>query len=86
MTYYYVWFSCFTIVAYLIATDESVARFVVLLTKIAKFQYEKTKWWILYNPANPVVKYIIWRRSMEIAKQLQSEFIKEDLNGKNDQN
>ena len=45
-----------------------------MLTQLAKVQYEKTKWWILHNPANPIVKYLMWRRSMELAEELMKEF------------
>lgn len=84
MTYYYVWFAFFAILAYFISTDNSIATFVVLLSKIARVQYEKAKWWVLYNPGNPVVKYMMWRRAMKMAKELQNEFMKENSNGKND--
>jgi hypothetical protein len=63
-------------VGYLIATDESVAYAVVLVSKIVKFQYEKTKWWVLHNPANPVVKWLMWRRALRLAKELEKEFKK----------
>jgi hypothetical protein len=80
MTYYYVWFAFFAILAYFIATDNSIATFVVLLSKIARVQYEKAKWWVLHNPGNPVVKYMMWRRAMKMAKELEKEF---NLNSKN---
>jgi hypothetical protein len=76
MTSYYFWFGIFMFVGYLIATDDSVAYAVVLVSKIVKFQYEKTKWWILHNPANPIVKYLIWRRALRLAKELEKEFKK----------
>jgi len=63
-------------VGYLIATDDSVAYAVVLVSKIVKFQYEKTKWWLLHNPANPVVKWFMWRRALKLAKELEKEFKK----------
>ncbi len=47
-----------------------------MLTQLARVQYEKVKWWTLHNPANPVVKYLMWRRAMKIAKELQKEFEK----------
>jgi hypothetical protein len=40
---------------------------------MVRVQYEKTKWWVLYNPANPIVKYLMWRRSMKLAKELVDE-------------
>lgn len=45
-----------------------------MLTQLVRVQYEKVKWWALHNPANPVIKYLIWRRSMKMAKELMREF------------
>jgi len=78
MTAYYFWFGIFVFVAYLIATDDSVAYAVTLVSKIMRFQYEKQKWWLFHNPRNPVVKWLMWRRSYKLAKELQKE-----LNQKN---
>jgi hypothetical protein len=76
MTSYYFWFGIFMFVGYLIVTDDSVAYAFTLVSKLIKFQYEKQKWWLFNNPANPVVKYLMWRRSLRIAKQLEKEFKK----------
>ena len=69
----YIYFIIFFCIAYLIITDQSVARGFYMLTQLAKVQYEKTKWWILHNPANPIVKYFMWRRAYRLAKELQQE-------------
>jgi len=61
-------------VAYLIATDDSVAYAVTLISKILKSEYEKRKWWLLHNPRNPIVKYLMWRRAYKLAKELEKEF------------
>jgi len=53
-----------------------VAYSVTLVSKLARFQYEKTKWWLLYNPANPIVKWLMWKNSLRIAKELEKEFKK----------
>ena len=74
MTAYYFWFGIFVFVAYLIATDNSVAYAVTLVSKIVRFQYEKQKWWLLNNPANPVVKWFMYRKSMKMAEELMKEF------------
>ena len=76
MSAYYFWFGIFTFLFYLVATDDSVAYAVTLVSKLVRFQYEKTKWWLLYNPANPIVKYLMWRRSLRIAKELEKKFNK----------
>ena len=70
----YIYFAIFFCIAYLIVTDQSVARAFYMLTQLAQVQYEKTKWWILHNPANPIVKYLIWRKSMKMAEELMKEF------------
>jgi hypothetical protein len=76
MTAYYFWFGIFIFVFYLVATDDSVAYAITLVSKILRFQYEKQKWWLLHNPANPIVKHLMWRRSLRIAKELEKEFKK----------
>jgi hypothetical protein len=58
----------------LIVTDQSVARGFYLLTQIVRVQYEKTKWWILHSPDNIIVKWLIHRKSMKMAKELMKEF------------
>ena len=70
----YIYFIIFFCIAYLIVTDQSVARGFYMLTQLARVQYEKAKWWILHNPANPIVKYLIWRRSIKLAEELMKEF------------
>ena len=70
----YVYFIIFFCIAYLIITDQSVAKGFYMLTQVARVQYEKTKWWILHNPTNPIVKYLMWRRAMKLAKELEKEF------------
>jgi hypothetical protein len=70
----YIYFVIFFCITYLIVTDQSVARAFYMLTQLAQVQYEKTKWWILHNPANPIVKYLIWRKSMKMAEELMKEF------------
>jgi hypothetical protein len=69
----YIYFVIFFCIGYLIVTDQSVARGFYLLTQIVRVQYEKTKWWILHNPANPIVKYIMWRRAYKLAEEIQKE-------------
>ena len=76
MTSYYFWFGIFMFVGYLIVTDNSVAYAFALVLKLIKFQYEKQKWWLLNNPRNPVVKWLMWRRALRIAKELEKELKK----------
>ena len=80
MNPYYIWFVIFFCIGYLIVTDQSIARLFILLTKLAEVEYKKIKWWVLYNPANPIVKYLMWRRSMKIAEELMEELAQKDKN------
>ena len=72
----YVWFIIFACIGYLVVTDASVARLFVLLTALLRVQYQRIKWWVLYNPANPIVKWLMWRNALRIAKELEKEFKK----------
>lgn len=74
MNLYYFWISFFAILAYFIVTDNSFSTFIVLISKIFRVWYEKTKWWILHNPSNPIVKFIIWRKSIKLAEELLKEY------------
>jgi hypothetical protein len=76
MNPFYIWFVIFACIGYLIVTDASVARLFVLLTGLARVQYEKIKWWVLYNPANPIVKWLMWRNALRLAKELAKELNK----------
>ena len=77
MNSYYFWLIVFAFAAYFIVTDNSVAAAFYYVVKLVKFQYEKQKWWLLHNPRNPLVKYLMWRRSMKLAKELMEELNKD---------
>jgi hypothetical protein len=36
----------------------------------------QTKWWLLYNPRNPIVKWLMWRNALRMAKELEKELNK----------
>jgi hypothetical protein len=69
----YIYLLIFSCIAYLIITDPSIAKSVTLITQLAKFQYDKTKWIILNDPRNPIVRWNMERRSYKLAKELQDE-------------
>ena len=78
MTSYYFWFGIFMFVGYLIVTDNSVAYAFALVLKLIKFQYEKQKWWLLHNPRNIIVRWMMYRNSMRMAKELMEEFAEKE--------
>ena len=73
----YIYLIIFFCIAYLMVTDQSIARAFYMLTQLVRVQYEKVKWWAVHNPANPIIKYLIWRRSMKLAEELQKELLGE---------
>ena len=74
----YFWLGLFLIIGYFVVTDKSLATFLVLTQKRIELEYEKLKWRIMQSPDNPIVKYMIWRRSIKLAEELRKE-----LNEKN---
>ena len=76
MSSFYIWFIIFACIGYLVVTDASVARLFVLLTALLRVQYQRIKWWLLYNPTNPIVKWLMWRNALRIAKELEKKFKK----------
>jgi hypothetical protein len=71
---YYVWFIVFSVVAYFIVTDESVAAAFYYLTRIIKSKYLIFQWWLIHNPKTPWARYSMYRRSMKMAEELIKEF------------
>ena len=69
----YFWLGLFLIVGYFVVTDNSLATFLVLTQKRIELEYEKLKWRIMQSPDNLIVKYMIWRRSIKLAKELRKE-------------
>lgn len=80
MNPYTVWFVIFALIGYFIVTDDSIAKAFYILVQFIRIQYEKIKWLIFNSPSNPIVKYLIWRRSYNLAKELQKEFAEKENN------
>lgn len=66
----------FAVVAYVIITDERAAAIFVYGSKLVNTEIKRHWWWLTNNPRNPVVKYMIHRRSLRIAKKLMVEINK----------
>ena len=73
MTAYAVWFIIFACIAYLIVTDESVAKAVYFTGKIVSNQFARFRWWVIHNPRTLWARYLMWKRSNQLAKELMSE-------------
>ena len=67
----------FAVVAYVIVTDDRAAAAFVYVSKLANTEIRRHWWWLTNNPRNPVVKYMIYRRSLRLAKELMVEINKD---------
>ena len=72
----YVWFLIFGVLAYIIVTDPNVARAYDYVLKLASTNIRRWWWWMTNNPANPVVKYMMYRKNLKLAKELRSKINK----------
>ena len=70
-------FGLFAVVAFVIVIDENVAAAFVYVFKLANTEIKRHWWWLTNNPRNPVVKYMIYRRSLRLAKELMVEINKD---------
>ena len=70
-------FGLFAVVAFVIVTDENVAAAFVYVFKLANTEIKRHWWWLTNNPRNPVVKYMIYRRSLRLSKELMVEINKD---------
>jgi hypothetical protein len=64
----------FLICAYLILTDNSISQAFVYVFDIIKNKLIMMIWWVINNPRNPIVKYLMWKRSMKLAEELMREY------------
>ena len=70
---YYAWVAIFSIIVYVIISDRNVADAFVYIFDIVKNKIVRQIWWLKNNPRNPMVKYLMWRRSNQLAKELMDE-------------
>ena len=69
-------FGLFAVVAYFIVTDETVAAAFYYVFKLVTTNIRLRWWWLTNNPRNPVVKYLTYRRSMRMTKELMEKINK----------
>ena len=70
----YLYFLIFFCITYLIITDKNIAGLVAYSSRLLKFHYEKVKWIVLNDPRNPIVKYLIYKKSLRMAEKLIKKF------------
>ena len=70
---HYIFFALFAVAAYFIVTDESVAAAFYYVIGIITNYVRRRVWLITNDPRNPVVKYLIYRRSLKLARELTAK-------------
>jgi hypothetical protein len=73
MTAQYLWLVVFSFALYFIITDESIAAAFYYAIRLAKAYIQRQWWWFTHNPKNPVVKYLIYRRSLKLAQEMMAK-------------
>ena len=73
MTAQLTWFALFAVVMYFIVTDESIAAAFYYVIKLGQGYIQRQWWWLLHNPRNPVIKYLIYRRSLKMAEEIMRQ-------------
>ena len=76
MTAQYVLFLVFGTILYFVLTDPNVAKAFDYVLQLVKAQISHKIWWLKHDPANPVVKYIMYRKNLKLAKELQAKINK----------
>lgn len=69
----------FSVLAYLIATDESVASFFILYTKLVKINIERFFWMIRFHPiitSSPFFRWWMMRKYMKEVEKIKKELSK----------
>lgn len=74
MESYYLWIFIFATISYVIVSDKNVVDAFVYIFYIVQNRIIREIWWLKNNPSNPIVKYLMWRRSLKLAKELEKEF------------
>ena len=72
------WFALFAVALYFIVSDESIAAAFYYVVRLATVYVRKQWWWTTHNPKNPIVKYLIYRRSLRLAREIQKKIEEED--------
>lgn len=78
--YYYSLFILFTVIAVMVVIDQNVGDYIILLTKIIKLNFERFIWMIRFHPQNPIGRYLLWKKSLKMAEEMQKEFMQRTEN------
>ncbi len=64
----FVFFTFIIVIAIII--ELKALNLIYLIFDLVKLEFQILKWKILLDPRNPIVKYLTWRQSLKLAKEL----------------
>lgn len=73
--YYYMLFTIFAVILYMMCVDKNVSDYIILLSKILRLNIERFFWMVKYHPKNFITTWIQNRKYNKIAKELEQEFM-----------
>ena len=73
MTYYYLIFAVFAIIAYMMVVDRNVVTFIDLMFRYAGVQLKRAWFIVKFHPANPITRWIFERRIERMTRELEEE-------------
>jgi len=76
MTSQYIILLIFGAVLYFVVTDESVAAAFYYAVRLIRSKVDYRIWWLKNDPSNPIVKHLIYRRNLKLAKELKAKIDK----------
>jgi len=69
MLYFYFWGFLLIIIVYFIVSDPGIGQLVYMFGRWLDINFQKYKWMLLNDLRNPIVKWMIWRKSMKMAEK-----------------
>jgi len=70
----FVFFISIIIIAIII--ELKTLNLIYLIFDLVKIEFQILKWKLWLDPRNPIVKYLIWRQSLKLAKELLKDLEK----------
>ena len=64
----FVFFTFIIVIAIIIELKN--LNLIYLIFDLVKIEFQILKWKLWLDPRNPIVKYLIWRQSLKLAKEL----------------
>lgn len=58
------------IIVIAIVIELKALDFIHLIFNLIRLEFQILKWKILLDPRNPIVKYLTWRQSLKLAKEV----------------